>query len=310
MAKYVILSIDGGGIRGVAAAQFLHLVEAVMQRSCHEVCDLLAGTSTGAMIVLNMAANQATALECVELYNHENAQRIMDKSLFDKYLPVLSEPKYDGKGKRRVLREVFGEKRLRDVEKPVLVTSYDINKRSIAVFKNWGGMHSEHNPFVRDVADASSAAPTYFPTMKVEDDPNKWLIDGGMAANNPAMCGLSAALNMGKKLEDIYMLSVGAGKVLKDVERADEIGENSQGWGGIGWLQNGLIDHLFAGNVSATEYFCGQILGDRYVRVDSELVGANDALDDVSRSNIADLKQFGNRLFEVFGEAAIELLRR
>lgn len=310
MKKINILAIDGGGIRGMAAAQFLAELEKNIDKSIYDSFDIIAGTSTGAFIALNIAANKASGEDCTELYEYSNAKEIMDESFLDKIVPhqLLLEPKYDGKGKRKILTETFNNKRILDVEKKVMVVSYDIITRHITVFKSWGGAHSSDNPSLVDIADASSAAPTYFPTVKIESTPNKWLIDGGMAANNPAMCAFCSAMNLGYKADEIRLVSVGTGILTRRPSNPDDFGEDSQSWGPIGWIKNNLIDHLFEGNTTSTEYFCEQILGDKYLRINDDLTKASDDIDDVGRKNIARLKEFGTDLYNKFGSKTIELI--
>jgi patatin-like phospholipase/acyl hydrolase len=302
-----ILSLDGGGIRGVATAMFLSQLEKELGNKLYDKFDLFAGTSTGALIALNIAANKATGENCVQLYRAENAQTIMDKSFWDEHLPMQNQPKYDGKGKKKILKEVFKDKRILDVKKPVLITAYDIILRQIVVFKSKGGFDADYNPKLVEVANATTAAPTYFPTVKSKDDPNRWLVDGGLSANNPSMCALAEALKTHSP-DEIKVLSIGTGIQTRGKEKADELGRESQEWGGIGWLTHGLIDHLFAGNTTATDYHCKQILGDNYVRVDGPLEYCKDDLDDVSQGNIDNLKRMGREWFEQFGEDVMGFL--
>jgi len=310
MGKINILAIDGGGIRGMVAAQFLAELEKNIDKSIYDSFDIIAGTSTGAFIALNIAANKETGANSAKLYEHDTAIEIMDESFLDRIVPhaMLADPKYSNKGKRKVLTNAFADTRILDVEKKVLVTSYDIIQRGIVVFKSWGGTDSSDNPLLVDIADASSAAPTYFPTVKVESTPDKWLIDGGMAANNPAMCAFSAALNIGYKIDEINLVSVGTGIMTEIPDDIEEFGKKSQTWGGLGWMDNGLVDHLFEGNTTSTEYFCEQILADKYIRVNDKLTNASDEIDDVSRKNIARLKEFGTELYNKFGQETIALI--
>ncbi|MCK5343231.1 MAG: patatin-like phospholipase family protein, partial [Candidatus Heimdallarchaeota archaeon] len=201
----------------------------------------------------------------------------------------------------------FKDKRIRDVKKPVLITAYDIILRQIVVFKSKGGSDADYNPKLVEVADATTAAPTYFPTVKSKDDPNRWLVDGGLSANNPSMCALAEALKTHSP-DKIKLLSIGTGIQTRGKEKADELGQESQEWGGIGWLTHGLIDHLFAGNTTATDYHCKQILGDNYIRVDGPLEYCKDDLDDVSQGNIDNLKRMGREWYEQFGEDVMGFL--
>lgn len=304
-----ILSLDGGGIRGVLEARFLARLERDIEGTIFDKFDLIAGTSTGGLLALLIAANRASGADCLELYSPQNAQTIMDKSFYDRLLPAQSSPKYDGKGKRKILKQIFNKRRIHDItDKKVLLTAYDIINRRGVVFKSFGGADSANNPTLVEIADATSAAPTYFPTVKTGDTPHRWLIDGGLAANDPSMCALVEALKSGTDLNDIAMLSIGTGIPTREKHSADELGKKSQTWGGIGWLQNGLIDHLFAGNSSLNRFHCQQLLAERYLRIDGELIGADDDLDNVEKSNIDNLVALADKWYEEHGRKAVELL--
>lgn len=308
MPAFRILSIDGGGVRGAAAASFLAELESNLGQSTHDAFDLIAGTSTGALIALYLRANEATAVDCRDkLYTADNLAVIMDKSIIDKVLPVQHKPKYDGSGKTSAAEQALGDKRLQDVAKKVLVTSYDIINRHIVVFKSWGGENRDRNPRLSEIADASSAAPTFFPTIHTEG--GRWLADGGMAANNPSTCALAEAIKLGYKPDEIRLVSIGTGRATRQAKDPDQYGRESQNWGGIGWLANGLIDHLFDGNSTAMEYLSRQMLGDNFIRVNGPLLGASDVMDDTTPENIAALKGIGKGWFDKYGSQVTALLQ-
>ncbi|OUS11384.1 hypothetical protein A9Q89_09065 [Gammaproteobacteria bacterium 53_120_T64] len=293
-----ILSLDGGGIRGAATAQVLIELEKDLERSLYDSFDLIAGTSTGGLIAIYLGAKRATGEQIVDLYSAANGRRIFDKSFWDRALPVQNQPKYDGQGKRELIAQYLGDQQILSVEKKILITGYDIIQRRVAIFKSWGGSDSQYNPTLREIGDITSAAPTYFPSIESSEQPPRWLVDGGLAANNPGMCAIAEALRLGQRLEDIQMISVGTGIPTRHADRADAIGRASQNWGGIEWLQHGLIDHLFAGNSSTCEYQCATLLGANHVRIDGPLAFAKDDLDDVSAGNINNLKLHGCEWYE------------
>lgn len=310
MSKQItILAVDGGGVKGVASAKFLETLELAGNFSLYDKFDMICGTSTGGLIALYIAAKQATGADCVELFSEKNANRIMDKSFWDEALPMQTRPKYDGVGKTKVITENLGNAHLRDLEKKVLVTAYDIILRRIVVFKSFGGVDCEYNPTITEVAEATSAAPTFFPTVKTSDTPPRWLIDGGMAANNPSMCALVEAMKMGYKPEQIKLLSVGTGLQIRGRDKANDLGERSQEWGSIDWFFNGIMEHFFAANTSATTYHCQKILGEKFLRVNGPLIYCSDDMDEVRKGNINNLKLLGKEWFKEFGNEALDFLK-
>jgi patatin-like phospholipase/acyl hydrolase len=291
----LVLSLDGGGIRGAASARFLEKLEMRLGRPLVDVFDLFAGTSTGAIIAVGLGVKRLPAERIAQLYNFENAAKIMDKSVWDRVVGLVQgEPKYTGEGKREVLERYFGTSKLADAVKPTLVVTYDVERRVSAVLK------STKHPEVSAVAavDASSAAPLYFPTVKVDDS---WLIDGGVVANNPTLCAYVEA----KKLfgnEEIRVLSVGTGKRTRRID-----GEASQGWGFAGWIRHDLLGVVM--DESVVHYQANVLLGEEaYLRVNSELTHQSDDLDEVSHGNIRALQLLGDAWFDEFGERALRLL--
>ncbi len=310
MGKQIkILAIDGGGVKGAAAAKFLETLELSGNFSLYDKFDMIAGTSTGGLMALYIAAKKATGADCVELFSEKKVKTIMDKSFWDETLPMQTRPKYDGVGKTKVITDCFGDLLLNDVEKKVLVTAYDIILRRIVVFKSFGGADCEYKPSIAEVAEATSAAPTFFPTVKTTDTPPRWLIDGGMSANNPSMCALVEAMKLGYKPEQIKLLSVGTGLQIRGRDKANDLGERSQTWGSIDWFFNGIMEHFFAANTSATTYHCQKMLGENFLRVNGPLIYCNDDMDETRKGNINNLQLLGKEWFKEYGNQALEFLR-
>jgi patatin-like phospholipase/acyl hydrolase len=296
-----ILACDGGGIRGAASAEFLRLLELKIGQPLSEQFDMFAGTSTGAILTLGIGSIGLTAVQMSNLYNVDNAKIIMeDKSASDswwkRFVQRALGPKFDGGGKILVLEKFFEKKFLRDSKKEVLAISYDVEKRSIAVLKN----RNCGDLTVSEVADASSAAPTYFPGKRISD--GRWLIDGGVTANNPSMCAIAEAARLWPG-EEIRILSIGTG--LK-TEKIDGSGTAKAGY--LQWaLQFDLLNTIM--DETVVDYQVEQIIKDgNYLRVNSELVHASDAMDDISTENIQKLKELGLEWFEKFGSKAIGLM--
>ena len=294
MAK-LVLSLDGGGIRGAATAEFLKLLEKKLGRSLYETFDMFAGTSTGGIIAVALGVAKMKGPKIAELYNYKNGNTIMNKSTWDRMLGVVqTKPKYNGKGKRKVLREYFGKRLLSSAKKPTLVVTYDVVKRKSAVLKST----DKKRILAVDAVDATSAAPTYFPTAKVGQ---KWLIDGGVIANNPAMCAYAEACKMWPGKE-IKVLSVGTGSNTRAID-----GKASQGYGALEWFRHDLLGIVM--DESVVEYQMKTIMGKKkYLRVNSTLDYVNDDMDDCSHGNIDNLKRLGKEWFERFGDQAKELL--
>lgn len=300
MAK-LVLSLDGGGIRGAASAEFLKELEAKLARPLAEVFDLFAGTSTGAIIAAALGAEGMTAEQIASLYEPDNAEKIMNKSLWDRAAGLIqSKPKYDGKGKRATLERYFGTTTLGQARRHTLIVTYDVGARVSAVLKSH---HPEHASIrVVDAVDASSAAPVYFPTVNVA---GRWLIDGGVVANNPTLCAYAEAKLLWPN-EELRILSVGTGKRTRPIS-----GPASREWGAIGWMTHDFLGVVM--DESVVEYQARTLIGDDHLRVNSELTEETQVLDDLdetSKSNVENLKRLGRRWFSQFGARAVDLVNR
>lgn len=290
----LVLSLDGGGIKGAATVEFLKNLEASLGKSIYDTFDIFAGTSTGGIIAAALGVLKMNCEDISKLYDYKNANTIMNKSWWDQRLGLVQgEPKYDGKGKRKVLKKYFGDVLLASALKPTLVVTYDVEARISAVLKST----SSTNILALDAVDASTAAPCYFPTVKVG---NRWLIDGGVVANNPTMCAFAEARNIWPT-EEIKVLSIGTGNNTRKIN-----GKRSQKYGAFEWITHDLLGIVM--DESIVNHQAKIILGNNYIRVNSNLDYVNDEMDDCSHGNIDNLKRLGKEWFNKFGEDTKQLI--
>ena len=291
-----VLSIDGGGIRGLIPALVLAEVERRTGRRTAEMFDLIAGTSTGGILACALARRgeddlpMYSAEELSQLYISEGP-KIFDQSLLKQFTSVggLIDEKYDDEGLNTALAAYLGEDRLKNVITDVMLTAYDIHDRFAFFFRSSRARTDDTYDFsLAEAARASSAAPTYFEPIEVTDAAGARtypLIDGGIYAVNPAMC---AYAEVAPDLE--VLASLGTGSHTRPYEFADV-----KGWGKIEWVQP-LIDMVFDGIADTTDFEASTLAGDRYKRFQAELRYASDALDDASESNLRRLEGDAERL--------------
>jgi len=297
--KVLILSIDGGGIRGLIAASFLAQLEKDLDRSLYDTFDMFAGSSTGSFITLAISALQYDGKKILSLFNETNIKKIFSKSFFS-FLSAFYGTKYKGKGKREVLNQIFADKLFLDIKKQTLITAYDLIHNYAVIFKSQDkdGIDAANNLTIAEVADASTAAPTYFPTVKTSGKKPRWLIDGGISANDPTICILSAAIHMGYRVNDIKILSLGTGIRTRLASDPQKFGKASQRWGGLEWLKHGIIDDLFSGSASVAEYQAAQLLKGNYYRVNHPLLSVQDEMDNIAPSNLQALAELGKQWYQ------------
>jgi uncharacterized protein len=265
---YNVLSIDGGGIRGLIPVILLQrLSNAAGLNGWLDNVHLLAGTSTGGLIALGLAAGK-TLDELRALYVKE-AAHIFDDSFLDNVKDVgkLLGADYDTKNLREVVERTLGAgKKLDQLGKRVLITAFDLDDRNgnpaerswkPKLFHNFPGVDSDGAALAANVALYTSAAPTYFPTVD-------GYVDGGVFAPNPSMCALAQTQDTRTKenvdLSDVRLLSLGTGQSLLHVE-----GTNLD-WGYAQWAKP-LVDILMDGVSGIAHFQCKQILRNRYSRL-------------------------------------------
>src|SRR3954454_9780546 len=294
-----VLSIDGGGIRGLIPALVLAEIERRTGRRTAEMFDLIAGTSTGGILACALSRRgedgspMYSAEELSQIYISEGP-KIFDKSLLKTFTSVggLIDEKYDDAGLNAALEAYLGDARLKEVLADVMVTAYDIHDRFAFFFRSSRARTDDEYDFpLKEAARASSAAPTYFEPIEVTDAAGARtypLIDGGIYAVNPAMCAYAEVAAEGHQVE--VLASLGTGAHTKPYEFADV-----KGWGKIEWAQP-VIDMVFDGVADTIDFEVATLAGDRYRRFQAELRYASDALDDASRSNLRRLEGDAERL--------------
>ncbi len=317
----LILSLDGGGIRGAATTQFLSKVEQKLNtahdKSIRDCVDFYAGTSTGSIIALALATTKMTMAEINNLYSYDMAQLIFTENEGWFEIDGLNAPKYEASGKTKALVDKFGKAKIGDVpeNKHVLAVTYAIEKRKPVVIKSTKSDYQ--NLLSSQAADASSAAPTFFPTKELEFPPDSdefWLIDGGVIANNPTMCAIAEARRVWQdvSLSDLRVLSIGTGFLTRKIN-----GPESRNWGGLQWMTKGKIVEVLSDERIVSYQSLTIMDKGSYIRVNAKLKPQpglteeqvpDDAMDDVSRTNIKRLKALGDFWFEQYGKEAVQLL--
>jgi patatin-like phospholipase/acyl hydrolase len=292
-SKFRILSLDGGGIRGVLTTTILDRLEAANPGFLASV-DLIAGTSTGGILALGLAAGKSPGT-MRKLYE-DNGTKIFAQDLIEKLIHIeidqLVKASYSNTALKSALIEVFNQLTLDGLNKKILIASFDLDNLASGAgkirswkpkfFHNFPGTGSDGAEVVVDVALRTSAAPTYFPIYQ-------GFIDGGVVANNPSMCALAQAiheLNKSQTAAQITLLSLGTGRSL------DYLADQNSSWGLAQWAPH-LVSIMLGGSEGVADYQCSQVLGNAYYRVDPVMeVGVG--LD--AYQQIPYLKQIGSQV--------------
>lgn len=208
---FKILAIDGGGIRGVVPAHIIQLMHSKFGINPAKHFDLIAGTSTGAIIAAALAC-EIEPSTIIDLYKKHGARIFHKKwSLFPIGVRSLLHSPYTHDELSRLLKETFGDKKLGEVKVPLVLPSTDIGNGCVHVFKSGYSDKFTRDPdvFVRDAVIASCSAPTFFDPYKMR---GYLLADGGLWANNPALTATIEAIHrMSKDPKSLRVLSLGTG---------------------------------------------------------------------------------------------------
>ena len=250
-----VLSVDGGGIRGIIPARILRELEIRADKPLTKLFDLGVGTSTGGIIVV--AASLVDdygkpifpAEAMIDLYLNKGSE-IFDVSTARKILSGdgLFKAKIDRTNIDKLLEEYFTDYKLSDAFFPIAVTSYDLDTARPHIWSTLDSWkNAKHDAYMKDVAGATSAAPTYFSPKPIvmKDGATHYFIDGGMFQNNPQIVPLLEVIKLDAKIDrsDMLMISIGTGSAELALKGKDLVDA-----GIIGWMQGArLIDVMMDG---------------------------------------------------------------
>jgi len=322
-SKVRILSLDGGGIRGIIPATIMVEIECRLQAKTGnndariaDYFDLIAGTSTGGILTgLYLCPGtdgrpKFTATEALDLYL-KKGNLIFQMEYLQKVLRlyVVLNEMYPKEPIETLLKDYFGDTMLSELLKPCLITSYDIRNRKGHFFTSLDAKRRNIYDFkLADVCRATSAAPTYFEPAQInsEQGADYTLVDGGVFVNNPALCAYSEArtINFSElpgtdkpdkpTAKDMLIISIGTGTVKKPY-KFDDV-KNA---GLISWLPV-IIDVMMSGNSETVDYHLKKMfntLGKNdesdYYRLEPGLQDALPDMDDVMDENLSNLHEAG-----------------
>lgn len=308
---FKILSIDGGGIKGLYSASILASFENKTGKNIADHFDMICGTSTGGLIAIGLA-NGMSAKDLVDLYT-VNGSKIFPTSnskllrgfqnSYKSFRQICFSNKHSVRPLKRILEDLFGDKTMNDSNNLLCIPSFNLTNGQPKVFKK-SGNQTEH--FVDktiklvDIALATAAAPSYYP---IHEHNNFLYTDGGVWANNPSLCGLLEAIDYyvgeGKEFDDFGILSISSIT-------------NPNGWVStskksksiIGWREK-MFQTALDGQSYFTDYFLLKIVPKinpkgKYFRIKSpELSRAqmnSITMDRADKNTLSTIKSLGNQV--------------
>jgi patatin-like phospholipase/acyl hydrolase len=290
-----ILSIDGGGVRGLIPGAVIVEIEKRMGKPISQLFDLLSGTSAGGHIALALATpgddgKPRWSAQELAAYYSEAYGRIFDNSGFKVLdaLKGLTNERYSADGIDAALNEVFGEAKLSEALIEVLITAFEVESGEPHFFlRSEARNEPKKDHLMSFVARATSAAPTYFePAAKFNGEEGMAFLDGALFANNPSMCAFAHAQSLGFDEDEMTIISLGTGAVSRILQY-----EEVRHWGLANWARP-IMDITSQASNRAIDWQLNHILRKgHYFRVQPLMSGMRSAIDDARPETIKALEE-------------------
>ncbi len=318
MSKVIrILSIDGGGIRGILPATFLSALEEKLQEVSGKsdfrlanYFDLIAGTSTGGLLTClylipednNALVPKYTARQALEFYfgYGDSAFTPNTETGFHKYSPA---------GLEAGLNSFFGSLKLSQLIKPTCITAYDMLQCEPYLFFSHVAISDPRaNFYVKDVARATSALPGIFPPATVSSlsGRKRTFIDGSIFAYNPSLQAYIRAKSIFPNAEKFMLLSLGTGLPATSYTPEQLEDTSEKNWARL------LADISFSAHSDMVHFQLEEIFkgktGSEYIRLQPSLLGLNKEMDNVSHENVHALYKAGLEFVSTNEKAMTELV--
>ena len=309
--KIRVLAIDGGGIRGVVSARVLVHVEEILREvsrddnvKISDYFDLVAGCSTGGIITALILAPDPgySAKDMVQLYVDHGA-KIFTRSAMTRFLDRvgLFNPLYKHEPIEEILENYLGDLKISELKRPCLIPTYNIESGTAEFISSLGLLKNpELDPLVKDVMRATTAAPTYFAPIQKKEDA---FVDGGMFANNPALCAYIEATKFPSEPHagEIMILSLGTGSINRYYPY-----ESARRWGRLNWIRPALEIYSSAASQTVNHQlemlYMNKDRTENYLRIEPNLNDfvVSPAMDNVRADNIEALIEVGEKMCEKY----------
>lgn len=276
---FKILSIDGGGIKGLYSATILKEFEEKFNCQISDYFDMICGTSTGGLIALALALKIPAKeicdfyeLEGPKIFPNSTSVNLGNKKISRRFMmQLIKGGKYSDKPLKNALTNIFKENKIGDSNNLLCIPSYTITEARPFIFKyDHTILDRDNGALMVDVALATSAAPTYFPMAEIPFYNNKQFIDGGVWANNPTLVGLLEALTyfVGKDKEynKLKILSISSLSITGGQPTGLKRERSFLNWG------NDLFETSFTGQSLFSDFFMSKIKTISDIDIDYERI--------------------------------------
>lgn len=272
-----ILAIDGGGIKGVFSVSLLAEIERMCGGNICDYFDLLAGTSTGAIIAAALSI-KIPAYDILELYINKGI------NIFPRKSWKLFKGKYSTEPLKKELARIFKDKKMKDSNTRLLIPAYNLSTDSVQIFKtpHAKNLYFDKDRKIKEVLLATTAAPMYFSPYKMQGGT---YMDGGVGANNPSLVAyIEGITRCGWNKDEIMILNIGnvtSGK--------NTTGKEKMGLANFLTMQQCFMnaESQYATNI------CRLLMGDKYIRIEESAKKGEVQLDKVDQVSLTKLRDLG-----------------
>lgn len=312
---FKILSIDGGGIKGLYSASILASIESKTGKKITDYFDMICGTSTGGLIAIGLA-NGMSAQSLVDLYATRGSEIFPTsnsyfirgfQNSYKTIKQIFFSNKHSVKPLKKILTDLFGNKTMNEANNLLCIPSFNLTNGQPKVFKK-SGNQTEHfvdnNIKLVDVALATSAAPSYYP---IHEHNGFLYTDGGVWANNPSLCGLLEAIDYyvgaGKEFDDFSILSISS------ITSANGwVFTSNKSKSIIGWKEK-MFQTALDGQSYFADYFLQKIVPKinpkgNYIRIKSPELSKSQmdiiSMDRTDKETLSTIKSLGNQAGNTF----------
>jgi len=294
-----VLSIDGGGMRGIVPATILESFEQISGKPISALFDVMVGTSTGSILAVGLnvpavgsSGPRYSASDFVKMYADLGSAIFHENRSMLKILDGITRPTYDPTGYEKILHDYFGDTTMAELLGEVAVPSIELEDMYMHVFSKARGRAGSHSDYcVKHVVRAATAAPTYFPAATVTsvDNANRGtFVDAGVSTNNPGVLAFAESRLMADNRPCIFV-SLGTGALAKPLPVLQ-----ARKWGEVEWLKS-IFDLQSEGQSSYTEATIKEILdgkpGSRYHRYQLDLHQLPFSMDDTRPEHLSELRE-------------------
>jgi predicted acylesterase/phospholipase RssA len=308
---FKVLSIDGGGIKGLYSSRILENFEKRFNCRIADYFDLICGTSTGGLIALGISLKLPVSL-ISNLYEKRGSKIFPSQKKIIAFLKQFFwNSKYSNKELKKALDEVFNDSRIEESYCLLCIPSFSLNDGRPFIFKldhKEGNLQRDKRTKYVDVGLATSAAPTYLPIVSIPNYGDRQFIDGGVYANNPTLIGIVEALKYfvgeNKQFQNLKVLSIASLE-----SPSGRLSKKKQNRSFLDWNKD-LFSVISEGQAYSTEYFIQTLSSHcnppfEYVRIPSVNLSPEESsivsMDNTSDEALKLLSQKGSDQGDIWG---------